>query len=152
MLRSGPRNRPQISNQLLLGHPNPGVLNRQHPILLVRPDMNLQRPILLGKVLLPLPGRMDRVPELLQRIASVRNQLPHENLLVRVQRPGHNVQQHARLRLELVLVTLADGLLRVADYRVIAGGGLFVGRRFRREGTDWTERRREGCLWSRCTT
>ena len=67
------------------------------------------------------------MPALLERIARVRDELPHEDLLVGIERLCHDVQQLLRLSLELHCRRLANRLLRWWRRRRRRFGRLRVG-------------------------
>mmetsp|Transcript_38543 Transcript_38543/g.94509 ORF Transcript_38543/g.94509 Transcript_38543/m.94509 type:complete len:306 (-) Transcript_38543:42-959(-) len=80
-LRPGLRNRPQVVHQLVLRHPDSGILDGQSVVRLVRHD--LDEKVRLRLHLLRVGDRL--VSDLIQSIGSIGDQLTQEHLLVAVE-------------------------------------------------------------------
>ena len=90
--------RSEILHQLLSGHADPVVLDRQGARFTVGGNRHLQWQLGIQDILF---GRLD-MPELLHRVRGVRNQLAKENLAVGIEGVHHQVEELLNLRLETV--------------------------------------------------
>ncbi len=100
--RAGLGDRADEVDHLLPGHPDAVVAHGQRP----RGGVRLQRNVQVGGVDLEVLVLVSGQPELVQGVGGVGDQLPKEDVLGRVDRMDHQLQQLTRLRLEL------DGLGR----------------------------------------
>ena len=99
--RSGLGDRAQVVHQVILGHADASIANREHLLLLISLDANVQ----VGVITLPelTLVRQRHESNLIQRIRSVRDQLSQEDVLVRVQRVDDDVHQSRHFGLKLKL-------------------------------------------------
>ena len=88
----------EIVDQLVVAHADAVVGDRQHAGLVVGRDRHLERGIVAEQVGL----RDRRVAQLVARVGCVGDQLAQEDLLVAVERVGHEAEQLADLGLERV--------------------------------------------------
>jgi hypothetical protein len=88
----------EVLRDLVAGHPDAGVRNRQGPGLLVGGDQDLGRELAPTEVL--LDQRLEA--SLVERVGGVRNQLTQEDLGVRVERVGDEFEEGGDFGLELV--------------------------------------------------
>lgn len=109
-LRAAPGDCAQVLNDLIAGHARSSVLENDDALLLVSGDFDIQ---LVAWVCLSADLG---VAVLLQRIASIRQQLTDEHFFVGVDRLGDDVEQLRRLRLELEALSLTVRDLRLLDY------------------------------------
>ena len=98
-LRAGVGDGAKVLDQLLAGHADAVILDREGPGLLVGGDPDFQRQLGIGDVLL---GAL-QVAEFFQRVGGIRHQLAEENLAVRVEGVDDKIEQLTDLRLERVL-------------------------------------------------
>src|SRR5207248_1454294 len=91
----------QVHN-LRMRHTDAVIANGQGTCRLVNLDLNMKIRGVDIQVL--IPQRLD--PQLIQRIRSVRDQLPQKRILVGVDRVDHQIQQLTRLGLKLQLLDI----------------------------------------------
>ncbi len=96
-LGPGMGDRAEVLDQLGLGHPDAEVLDREGLGLVVGRDVDLELELVVEDVLL---GEL-QVALLLEGVGGVRDQLPHEDLLLRVEGVDDDIEQLLDLGLEL---------------------------------------------------
>ncbi len=100
LLRSGASDRADVLHDLVLGHPDPVVVDHEFVILGIAVDSNVESVV-------PFVQRGIRESfeaELVERVGRIRDQLSQEDLLVAVERMDHQVEELLRLGLEFVLL------------------------------------------------
>jgi len=85
--RPGPRDRSQVFDQIFAAHPDAVVGDRESPRQAVRLEMDLE---FMLRFQLWIRERFEANP--VEGVRGVRDQLPKENLLIRVEGVNHQVE------------------------------------------------------------
>ena len=103
----GLRERADQPDHLVTGHADPVVTHRERALLPVNLDGDVQ----IADVRLQVLVTKHFQPQLVQRVGGVGDQFPQEDVLARVDRVDHQLQQLTRLRLELERFNLRGHML-----------------------------------------
>ena len=104
-LRTGMRDRAEVLDQLIAGHADPVVLDRDRLGLVVGGDVDLKVEFVVEDFLL---GEL-RMAQLFQRVGGVGHELAEENFLLRVERVDDDIEQLLDLGLEFEFLRRGRG-------------------------------------------